>query len=96
MLRGKHDMLVDVQDMRCVLAVFNTFLSRKTSLSASSGLRHHAQLRPHRLKIFSMWVNLRLFHCIYGHDIYSDMQPDYFCNSCPPGPFLLIRVTMIK
>ena len=40
----------------CLLP-FNTFLARKTSLSASSSLRHHRD---------SMWMNLRLFHCKYG------------------------------
>ena len=45
----------------------NTFLARKTSLSTTSGLRH-ALLLLHSTnlgsKVFSVWVNLRLFRCM--------------------------------
>ena len=90
-------MLVDVQDMRCVLTVF---LARKTSLSASSVLRHHTPLLLHTTnlgsKVSSVWMNLQLFHCIYGHHICSDMQCDGILKSCPLGLFLVIRVTLIE
>ena len=90
---SKHDMLVDVQEMRCVLAVYFThFVARKMSLSPTPDFRH----APLHLgsKVFSMWMNLRLFHCIYGHHILSDMQCDFIRKNCPPGPFLLIRDTI--
>ena len=78
--------------MLCVLAVFLTiFLARRTSLSASSGSRHHAPLWLHNTNlgsnIFSMWMNLWLFHCIYGHNIFNDMQRDCIQKAVHQAPF---------
>ena len=49
-----------------------------------------------RSKFFSEWMNLWLFHCIYGQHVFNDMHHGCIRNSCPTGPFLLIRDTMIK
>ena len=55
-MHSKQHMLVDGQDMKCVLAVhFYTFLARKTSLSPVSGLRH----APMRLR--STYLGLNIF-----------------------------------
>ena len=64
----------------CACCLFYRFLARKTSLSASSGLRHRdlLWLRNTNLgsNIFCMWMNLQLFHCIYEQHVFSDMQRD--------------------
>ena len=81
----------------CACCLFYTFLA---SVSASSGLRYHAPLWLRNTNLgsnnFCMGMNLRLFHCKYEQHVFSDMQRDCICNSCPPGPFLLIWDTMIK
>ena len=33
---------------------------------------------------------------LYGQHVFNEMYRDCIRNSCPPGPFLVIRDTMIK
>ena len=95
-MHSKHDMLVDVQDMRCVLAVYFTHFwpGRWACLLPLAWdipcCGFATQTRGPKISACGC------FHCICRHHIFSDMQRDCICDSCPPGPFLLIRNTMIN